>query len=289
MEDKNRALINFGDISKPVEKLIDSVKNGIGTIYEPTKIVRKAKAEAKAKLIRAKAEIEESSLRERAKNRILLKEEKRQANIELIIDQAVKELPNEVSSEKVNEDWISFFFESCQDISKVEMQLIWSKILAKEVEKSNSFSLRTLQVTKLLSNREAKIFNKLSKYFIKYDKGIFLINNNEFLQYLRENENIEYTDILALKSVGLIEPSQSIVLTLNYEEPVKISLFDKKYLIRGLVGNKIKVEVLSLPGQELYNILNINKDNKIEKFLFEYFNKNGIQFREINDIVKKSQ
>jgi len=279
------SLINLGKVSKPIEKLIDAIQSGIGVIFEPTKIVRKAKAEAQANLIRTKSDIEEQGLRKRSENRRMIKEVKRQRNIESIIDKSIKELPKEISSEKVDEDWISFFFENCQDISKSEMQEIWGKILAKEVSKPNSFSLRTIQVLKLLSSREAQIFNRLSKYLIKFERGVFFLNDPEALKYLRKNGNIFYTDILALKSVGLIEPSESISLTLNHTEPVEISFFGKNYLIHSHFGSKIRVELLSLSGQELYNILNIESDKNYKDFVFNSLDKGGINFKEVDNKI----
>ena len=58
------SLIDLGKLSKPISKLIEAVSQGIGTLYEPTKIRRKAKAQADAALIKAEADIKKRIIAE---------------------------------------------------------------------------------------------------------------------------------------------------------------------------------------------------------------------------------
>jgi hypothetical protein len=49
------SLIDLKALSEPACKLIETVGYAIGALYEPTRIVRKAKAEAKAMKVQAEA------------------------------------------------------------------------------------------------------------------------------------------------------------------------------------------------------------------------------------------
>ena len=64
-------------LSKPLEKLITSISSGIGVLYEPTRIKRRAKAEAYGQLIQANAELQKNELIKRATRRISFKELRR--------------------------------------------------------------------------------------------------------------------------------------------------------------------------------------------------------------------
>ena len=52
------SLIDLSALSEPACKLIEAVTQCLGTLYEPTRIRRKAKAEADASLILAEADAE---------------------------------------------------------------------------------------------------------------------------------------------------------------------------------------------------------------------------------------
>jgi len=81
MADGN-SLINLGDLSKPATVLIEKVSSAVGIIYEPYHIKRKARAEAEAEKIKAIARIELTELEQRAVNRFVHQEARKQSNIE---------------------------------------------------------------------------------------------------------------------------------------------------------------------------------------------------------------
>ena len=66
--------------------------------------------------------------------KIQFQERKRLNNIQNIVTQAKDKLPAQVTNKPVDPDWTARFFQYAQDISKEEMQQIWSSILAGEVE-----------------------------------------------------------------------------------------------------------------------------------------------------------
>ncbi len=160
-------------LSKPATKLIETLASGMGAFYEPTRIRRKAQAEADALLTLANANAESSEIAQCAAHRIANRELRRQKNLENVARLAVDSLPQAVSEEPVGDDWIAQFLGHCQDVSDPQMQSLWSRILAGEVATPGSFSPRTLQVVKTLRPQDAHQFTSYCQFlWYVHDRSI---------------------------------------------------------------------------------------------------------------------
>ena len=96
------------------------------------------------------------------KQRIQFQEEKRQANIMSVVAKAAsQEEDRSVDPSEPDHDWTARFFNEVQDVSSEEMQALWARVLAGEVERKGSTSVRTLQVLKNLDEATARLFRKL--------------------------------------------------------------------------------------------------------------------------------
>lgn len=229
MSESKFSLIDLSALSKPACKLIDAVSQCIGTLYEPRRIRRKAKAEADATLILAGADAERQALLKRAAHRLAIQEVRRQKNIESIINQSVKNLPETVSSEPVDPDWISRFFDECKDVSNEDLQKLWARLLANEVAMPKSCSRKTLTILKDLSSNDANLFNKLcslvwlknDSYFIPYD--LSYIVNSQLMKY-----GLSYAECLHFESIGLIHSKLDIMVTINSGE--NITYFNRNHI-----------------------------------------------------------
>ncbi|MGD0262586.1 MAG: DUF2806 domain-containing protein [Verrucomicrobiota bacterium] len=157
----SKPIVDLAPLSKPVSKLVEVVAQGIGAIYKPIGTVLQAKADAKAKLVIAEADIEVSQLWRRAAERLLYTEIERQKNLEAIVHKARIALPERVRDDPVPKDWIMHFFTAAQDVSDEDMQMIWGRILAGEVAEPGATSGRTLQFLKTISKQEAEVFTTL--------------------------------------------------------------------------------------------------------------------------------
>lgn len=219
---------------KPLQKLIEVISNGIGTIYKPRAIKNKADAEAyrikiieraKSQALAERKEIEAEAL-ERMQTRLLHKEATRQLNIDNVSNIAAELLNDEtsVSDEPVNEDWTSRFFNIVEDISDEEMQMLWGKILADEVKQPKSYSLRTLEMLKNLSKEEAEIFTKFAQ--LKMTSGDSnIIYNHDNGKFLESEFGITLSDRLLLIELGLIYSEKKINFGFNLTDNYKQSIF----------------------------------------------------------------
>ena len=180
-----------------LNKLVDYVASGIGSVagsmLAPWKAQQQAKvkqieaeAEANSLLILAKAQTEareilvsqdshlavEPDITNVVNQRIQFQELKRQANIKAVASQAADLLGDtEVSNSEPDHDWTARFFNDVQDVSSEEMQSLWAKILTGEVKQAGSTSIHTLSILKNLDQATANLFRTFCSICIFYVYG----------------------------------------------------------------------------------------------------------------------
>ena len=191
-----------------IEKLLDYSASGIGSVAGTMLVSWKARQEAKAKAIAAQGEVEAQKILTEGQadtmniiataqadarsilvspdsnvqgqvdfsravtQRIQFQEEKRQSNIATVIRQAASELEGKhVEDHGPNHDWTARFFSDTQDVSNKKAQLIYAKILAGEVERPGSTSIRTLSILKSLDQPTAMLFGVLCSACISMYTG----------------------------------------------------------------------------------------------------------------------
>ena len=202
------------------------------------------------------ASLETLSLRRRAGTRLLHMEEQRQQNIETVASQAAQKLPENVSEEPVNLDWIARFFESVKDISDETMQSLWSSILAGEVELPGRTSFRTMDVLKNLSQKDAELFNRLASRSLfggNFFKGVVYypvmddMSTSEFI--------LPYSGKINLEECGLIHHELDLGVRFSNMNPVRVTcggfLFEiaQQENIHSIV--RIPIIQLTRPGREI--------------------------------------
>ncbi len=176
-----------------LEKLVDYTASGIGAVAGPMLAPWKARKEAEARRIEARADADSLKLIAEAqaearhslaapaqagrgvveidgdgiRQRIEFQEGKRQANITSVVRGAAADLGDkDVPDHEPDPDWTARFFEGVQDVSSEDMRMIWAKILSGEVEAAGRTSLRTLSILKDMTQRDAEAFAALMEYRI---------------------------------------------------------------------------------------------------------------------------
>lgn len=297
---------------EPTMKLMDMVGGAIGTAYEPRHKRKMADATAYeisviGEAMRNTADMpvvynqegvainseDFSRLMQRAGTRLVLQETIKQHNIESVIDHAYDILEKEdaCSEEPVEQGWINRFFDSVADISDEDLQMLWGKVLAGEVKRPKSYSLRTLETLKNLSKYEAELFEKIVPYVMNMGGNLFLPSNNELLQ----KYGVAYGEIINLDECGLINSGAFVSLNpvISNKEPLPIHNSSKLMLVHGVESSETKISVgeygLTKAGEEMYNILNVvPNDDYFHEFAEEIANKNSkkvkVSVHQINSI-----
>ncbi|GAA5132646.1 TIGR03899 family protein [Thalassotalea piscium] len=92
---------------------------------------------------------------------------RKQQNLEVIIQKAISYCSDKEITDRADVDWFNSFTEFAEGISNPTMQELWAKILAYEVTRPGSFSLKTLQAFRTMSMGEAKLFAKACALALK--------------------------------------------------------------------------------------------------------------------------
>ena len=275
----------------PAEKLIDNITAAIGKVYEPHYIKKIAEAESyKIRQITSAmrdncdmpivydkngiSQIDISdydALIKRAGARAAFQEINKQKNIETVVNNAYHMLEESepVSNVPVDTGWIMRFMNSVEDINDSDLQVLWAKILAGEVKKPNTYSLRTLAVLKNLSKNEAELFQSISPFIINDD--IICINkiNNDsiFNKY-----NIKYNDILLLDDCGLINSSGTVTSNITINDEIRHIIHNGNYLLAAKCNNNhsdnisYKIYPLTEAGKGIHSIISANPN---DEFFFD--------------------
>lgn len=306
---------DLAGLSEPLTKLIETVSNAIGKVCEPFHIRRMAKAKAQEislisstinnnpqlpiKYNDGQVVIDATNANElvqRAQTRFLYQEMKQQQNIESVIGNAYNELESvsSVSSDPVDNDWITRLFQIVKDISSEEMQIVWGKILAGEIVQPGSFSLRTLDIIRNLTQQEAEVFQRIMPFVMHSAGGDFITSSSDILSQF----DIKYEYILRLDECGLLNSNSKILMGLFITNTKPALIYNKEILIH-ILGRDVKktqisfgIYALTRAGYELYKILNyaVNKEYSfsVAKEIFQENEKAKVSVFKINSISGKT-
>lgn len=268
-------LVEFGKLAKPATVLIEKISDATGVIYEPTRIRRKAKAEADASKTKALIDLEIEEIQKRALNRLVTEEIKKQENIENITEKSFSSLDENAKPENIEDDWISNFFDKCKLISDDEMQTVWSQILAGEANQPGTFSKRTIELMSTIDKSDAILFNEFCKfcwYFGGYQPLIIDYNNDIFKKYNIKFETLQHLSELGLISFNHLSGFNKIakVETLDigyYGRILRIDFKNSKTIKSGFVN-------LTKIGKDIAKVSQPNIEKiaiKSEEYIDEYY------------------
>ena len=128
-------------------------------------------------------------------------------NLKVAVD-VLKDTPDQkISDDEVDQDFFSRWRREAKIIGREDIQYLWGRLLAKEISSPESISLRTLDVVKNISSKEATCFRKAATYVI----GQRLLFCDVSLNRLPECLTLD--ELFELNAAGLLSfPAQGIVL-----------------------------------------------------------------------------
>ncbi|MBI2472517.1 MAG: DUF2806 domain-containing protein [Planctomycetes bacterium] len=249
--------VKLGDLAKPATVLIKKISDAVGGIFKPYQIIRVAKAEAEAERIRAESQIQVTDLHRRAMYRFLAEEAKRQSNIEDITQKALPNLKEDSSPQKVEDDWITNFFDKCRIVSDDDMQKLWSRVLAGEANSPGAFSRRTVNLLADLDKNDAELFMRLCSFGWVIGNIVPLVYDVQDAVYKRNG--INFNTLAHLESLGFIQ-FNNITDFQRLELPKKFTAFyygkPAELTFSKDAGNKLELGKVRLTraGQEIASI-----------------------------------
>lgn len=273
------------NVTLGLDKLVETVANATGLTALGTIMNARGEAKAQAYLAKMKAqtdaEVEILRLQgqEKVAQYVLARNIQKVENVEEIVSKAKQQFTadEQVSEEPVEKDWMTRFLNIAEEISDKDMQDIWGRILAGEIKKPKSYSLRTLEVMRNMSKEEALLLMKASTFQVALD----LISTEQFALSLMEQ--------ISLEDIGVV-CGEELVRTLTIPSSGTISFeLNRKARINvyAPAGAKIKLRGLKLTkaGQEIFTLIQEHDYDKFYKDLSTLIKNSGATKVTINEII----
>jgi hypothetical protein len=181
------ALVQVKDVlgvSEPAKALVEAIVRGVGEWAYPWVQRRKSRADIQrfqewCRALREEglpAQGAEMSLEERTVVRVVAQETRHQRNREAIAVHAIEEL-KQISAEQASKpildtehSWLDMFWKFAENVSDVDFQSIWGRVLTRQVSGGVKYSARCLAVLSTTSRQEAQLLEGIARLHIQIDR-----------------------------------------------------------------------------------------------------------------------
>ncbi|WP_114324846.1 TIGR03899 family protein [Candidatus Colwellia aromaticivorans] len=149
---------------------------------------------------------------------------RKQKNIETIVERTFDFCASKSIDKRTDLDWFNRYITLAENVSNKTMQDLWAKILAGELSRPGSYSLKALKVFRDMSIVDAKLLAKACSLAVKdqskkniriisgtYQKpGLFNFLNKDRQRYINLSHfGLNYADILSLADNHLLYQQES--------------------------------------------------------------------------------
>ncbi|AFS38660.1 TIGR03899 family protein [Alteromonas macleodii] len=219
-------------------------------------------------------------------------ETQKASNLQAVLNIALNVTINEQTSDNLDPDWFFAFSTMAEEIYSPPMQELWGKIFAVEVARPGSFSLRTLQLLKTLTHRDAQVFNKavnvasrrnndaVPRILVGYHKrkGLLSLLRRPVPEQINlANVGLSYPDLLSLQEMKLIYTSE--IESAEYDEGQQVTwrcVNENISLTSKTSGVALVYYKFTSVGSELYKLVTKSPNEayltSIKSVLGEVFN-----------------
>ena len=219
-------------------------------------------------------------------------ETQKASNLQAVLNIALNVTINEQTSDNLDPDWFFAFSTMAEEIYSPPMQELWGKIFAVEVARPGSFSLRTLQLLKTLTHRDAQVFNKAAnvasrrnndavpRILVGYHKrkGLLSLLRRPVPEQINlANVGLSYPDLLSLQEMKLIYTSE--IESAEYDEGQQVTwrcVNENISLTSKTSGVALVYYKFTSVGSELYKLVTKSPNEayltSIKSVLGEVFN-----------------
>ncbi len=216
-----------------------------------------------------------------------------------VIESASK--PNEATEvPTISEDWLNNFEKEASQKSTEEMQFLFGKILAGEIQRPSSFSIKTVKLMSELDNTAAILFRQLCSLCVSikigdmyFDARVPSLAGNAASNSLK-NYNLNFSSLNILQEYGLIISDynsyfdfQMCIVNENNQAGLSFLHQNRQYVLYPLNGRASNQEfrlsgvMLSCSGMELLSIIDVEPSVHYTTALIEYFAGQNLQMVEV--------
>lgn len=157
------------------------------------------------------------------------KMQRQYSNFGKVLKMAAPLITNPTSKITEDNDMFWGLLEHSKEIRNEEMQELIAKIIAGEYNAPGTYTMSTLQIIKLLSKIELELFERLGSLIVNgHQLPEVLFSGNDKVQEFMKILKLDFGDLQALQSLGLVLPNSMESKVQNTESKnVLIQYFDK--------------------------------------------------------------
>ena len=218
-----------------------------------------------------------------------------------------KKVDSDSSVDEISDDWLNAFEREAVDMSSDHMQKLFGKILAGEILRPKSYSIRTVKLMAQLDNRAAELFKKLCSCActIQSDGAVFDSRvaglGGDPAQNSLQRFGLGFAELNVLHEYGLIINDFNSYMT--YTVPAervgelanpffyanKLYALAPKRPVQDAPGPGFKLAgvQLSQAGKELIGIVDIEEDAEYSKALENFLDSQGYKMLKIERFEPK--
>lgn len=287
-------------------------------LIEGAVATKKAETRARVKLIDASANQIAEQMRidpqyiRSAATKFANKIVRERVNIDQISQIAAEELRSQSSpkidaatteASPISEDWLNSFESEAAKMGSEQMQLLFGKILAGEIRRPKSYSIKAIKLMSELDNQAALLFKvacslsvslRIEKNGLILDARVLSLGGNAAANSLIAY-GLNFDALNTLQEYGLIIPDynshmdyrvaiaqdQRVAVPLIYEnsrwglvpKSSETTLFSSPFSLHGVALSKV--------GKELLSIVNLEPNEQYSRDLRNFFEKLGMQLTPI--------
>jgi len=190
-------------------------------------------------------------------------------------------------SGEIDDDWLLAFGAEASQKTSEEMKTIFGKILAGEIKKPGSFSIRAVKTLAVIDRPAATLFRKFCSLSVSVfsDTRVAAIKGAAGQNKLQEY-GFSFEKLNRLEEYGLIssEYASSMPYGQLIDIPVPFRYMGRHYRLLALDG--VSDQKLLLPGvaltrlgHEIYNIIDLEENKKYTADLIEWFKNKHYEIR----------
>ncbi|HEA15512.1 hypothetical protein LCGC14_2119960 [marine sediment metagenome] len=216
----------------------------------------------------------------RAQHRQQLLLVKQQQNIEAIMAMAMDFCPDVTSNGQPDSDWVERFIALCEDTSNESMQKLWAKILTGETVSPGTFSIKSLQTLKQMTQREADALQKCTAIcgynekdhshlillgFYKKPSLFDLLRKGNKVSFNLGKAGLSFPDVLTLMDIGLIYRKEIESAALKAGQEINLTFLTQRVALKPKSNDLVlSYYKFTQTGDELRKLINtpINKAYK---------------------------
>lgn len=223
----------------------------------------------------------------------IIKRHRRVSNLAGVLSHAESEVKTNVNITDVDDNWLEEFQDHAEKISDEDIQIIWGKLLAGEMNSPGSYSKQLMSTLSTMSKADADMFVTLSSFCIlalytpssTAGQGVILLHPDQGKGNTYNHKAFNYDMLSCLSSFGLLDLSGGTQLIFGANQTRSFVVNDDILTIRNKKSEKNDLWFTPLftpSGAELISLCEPKEQPMLKDILLEKITEEGFECIDIH-------